>query len=403
MIILCYTKDKTGVELLKAPGRQKTYSSDTRSGSVITAIILFAGVIALAFFTYQKSINPQAEPYEVFKNMAGKSVDTVKEAQVLYSFSFESRDKPVFEIYGDYIAKCSSAGILFFDKKGDVVWSEGITYKNPILKTNGKELLVADTGGHDICVIRDRSVLWKDRLDVSVLNADISEDGYVTVVTSSKRDNNEIRVYNPRGLELFRKVIANDFAVSAHISPSEEYLAVSCINTNSTGAYSRLKLYDMQGNDVAEKSFDETGELLPIIEYGRDDIIFAVGDRTAACLDMSGNIKWEGRFNDVLGADVISGRQFAIAVDDGEGIVLKFFSRDGNELFTCPLREKPEGVVAAGNRIALYTERSIQLYSGKGEETGRYESSSPIKQVAFFNGKQCCVITGNTVTIINFV
>lgn len=388
---------------MKAPGRQKVHTSESRSGSVIAALLLFAGVISLAFFTYQKSQNPKASPRELLMTMADKGADNVKEAQVLYSFSFESRDKPVFEIYGDYIARCSSEGILFFDKKGEVVWSEGITYKNPMLKTNGKELIVADIGGNDICVVKDKSILWKDKLDVSVLNADISEDGYATVVTSSKRDNNEVRVYNPRGVELFRKVIAHDFAVSALISPSESYLSLSCIDTNSMGAYTRFKFYDMSGGEIAEKSFGETGELLPMIEYGRDDLLFAAGDEAVACFDMTGKMLWENKFNDITGAAVIGGKQFAAAVDGDEGFALKLYSPDGGEVFSSPLKSKPEGLAKAGNRIAVYTNSNIYLYNSEGEEIGQYHSSSPIKQVAFFNRKQACVITGNSVTIINFM
>ncbi len=388
---------------MKTPDKQKINTSDSRSGSIITALLLFAGVISLAFFTYQKSINPSASPRELLKIMVEKDTNEIKDAQVLYSFTFEPRDKPVFEIYGDYIAKCSSEGILFFDKKGDVVWSEGLTYKNPMLKTNGDELIVADIGANDICVIKDKSIIWKDKLDVSVLNADISEDGYVTVITSSKRDNNEVRVYNPRGVELFRKVIANDFAVSAHISPSEAYLAVSCIDTNFMGAYTRFKFYNMGGAELAEKSFEETGELLPMIGYGRDDKLFAVGDQVMAYLDMTGKVIWESEFNDIFGAAIIGGKQFAAAVDGNEGNMLKLYSPDGSQVFTCSLRNKPEGLCAAGNRIALYTNSNIYLYDNTGEEIGQYHASSPIKQVSFFSRKQACVITGNTVTIINFV
>src|SRR5690606_29642697 len=97
--------------------------------------------------------------------------------------------------------------------------SEGIEFEDPIVRTSGSRILLANAGSTEICVMDGDSIRWQDKTDTAILNADISDGGYVTVITSAKRDNNVIRVYESHGVELFRKIIAADFAVSAGVSP----------------------------------------------------------------------------------------------------------------------------------------------------------------------------------------
>ena len=71
--------------------------------------------------------------------------------------------------------------------KGVIQRSEGIGFDDPIVKTNGSRLLAVNAGSTEICVLDGESIRWQDRTDDPILNAEISDDGYVTVVTSAKR------------------------------------------------------------------------------------------------------------------------------------------------------------------------------------------------------------------------
>lgn len=391
----------TEVNLLKIPQEQVNMEPAGRLTAILTALLLFVCVISIAFYTYTKSVDPSTSPKDLLLKLKGTAGNTVEEAKVQYSFDFESRDKAVIAIYGDYIVKCSSGGIWFLDKKGEILWTESLSFRKPILKSGGSRLMAADIGAGEICVLDGRSILWSDKLDVAILNADISVDGYVTVITSSKRDNNEIRIYDPHGVELFRKIIANDFAVSALISPSEKILAVSGISTDAVGAYSNYKFYDMEGKELAGQSFEASGELLPIFWYNNDDSIFAAGDRAAATLDKSGKIIWEKQFKSISGASPAGSKRFAAAVESDEGIQLELYSIAGEEISSCKLQGKPNGLTAISGVIAVYTYDTIYFYNDKCKNIGKYSSNSHIQRVYFFNRQQAVVITDNSITVIN--
>ncbi len=382
------------------PG-QKESGAEGHAGSIAAALLLFLCVVSVAFFTWQRSLDPSAGPEDLLRLFQASDAGEIKEAQTQYIYEFDAREKPEFIVYKDYIVKCGGSGIWFLDKTGEVIRSEGLIYNNPIIKTNGSLILAADQGTGDLAVLNSGSIQWREKIDESILNADISEDGYVTVITTAKRDNNEVRVFEAHGVELFRKVIASDFAVSANISPSEESFILSAISTGAVGAYSVYKFYDMKGDNLAELSFQASAELLPIFSYNNNGSIFAVGDRAVASIDPSGTVVWEKQFLSVAGASPAGNGQFAVAAESEEGSMMKIYQTDGQELASCVLRSKPEGLSAIRGVVCVNTSDTAYFYNSKGRTISKYSTGTPIRQVCFFDKNQAAVVTDRQVAVVN--
>jgi hypothetical protein len=272
-----------------------------------------------------------------------------------------------------------------------------------VIKVNGSRLLAGDIGAGGIYVLNDRTVKWQEKLDTAILNADISEDGYVTVITSSKRDNNEVRVFDPYGIELFRKIIANDFAVSACMSPSGKMLSVSGISAGTAQAYSHYKFYNKDGEDLADQAFDISGELLPLFWYNHDDSIYAIGDSAAASIGKTGSLVWEKQFKRVAGASPAGNAYLAAAVEYDAGSQLKIFDKAGKEVSSCSLQGKPEGLNAIKGAIAVNTYDTVYFYNEKCKSTGKYSAGSHIRQVYFFTRQQAVIISDGSITVVNIV
>jgi hypothetical protein len=389
------------VNLLRTqPEWEEERSGGSKTG-IITALLLFLCIIAVAFFSYQRSLKPDAELKDILQTIRVSASDVVKEAHPLSTYEFDASEKPVFVVYKNHIVKCGSSGIWFLDKTGEVVRSEGLIYSNALIKTSGSQLLIADRNTGEISVLDDKTIRWKEKLDTTILNADINEDGYVTVITKAKRDNNVIRVFESHGVELFQKVIANDYAVSANVSPSDNMLTLSGINTGAVGVFSIYKFYDMKGNDLTNLSFEESAELFPIFWYNNDNSLFTVGDRAAASIDSSGKLLWEKPFRRVIGAEPVGDGRLALVEESGNGTVLRIYSSEGEELASAALQGKPEGMNARRGTISVNTSDTVYFYNDKCKNISKYEAGSPIKQVCFFDKRQAAVITDRQVTVIN--
>lgn len=368
---------------------------------ILTALLLFICIISVAYYTWYKNINPLATPRDLVQALVGSGSDVAKDAVKQYEFDFDVKESPVFSIYGEYIAKCSTGGIWFLDKKGETVWTESMTLNKPVIKTNGSELLVADVGASDLFVVDGRTIRWRDKLDAPILNAGLSEDGYVTVIVASKRYNNEIIVYDPYGVKLFQRIIAKDFAVNADISPTEQIMAVSGISTGAYGAYSGYKFYDIEGNEKSVQTFETSGELLPLFWFNKDGSLFAAGDRSVACVDKAGKILWEKQFTGVSGACPAGDKRLAVTVVESDGSQLKLFDALGKEAASAKLQYKPRGMTAVKGIAAVFTGDTVYFYDDRCRNISIYSSMGQIRQVAFFNRQTAAVITNDSVTVIS--
>lgn len=370
-------------------------------GTVITAILLSLCVILFAVYTYQKSLDRSLTPKSFFEQLGTQKSDDVKDAQVLYSFNYDPKDKPVFAIYNDYIVKCSGSGLWLLDKTGEIVWSESITFFNPSIKVNGSYLLVFDTGSLNICVIKDKEVVWKEKLDEEIVNADIGRDGTVAIITESKRDNNEVRVFNPGGIEVFRKIIANEFAVTSGFSPSSNVLAVSMLTAAASEVYTKYKFYDMKGNDLSALSFEDSAEILPIFCFHSDKSLFAYGDTALAYADRTGKVIWKKQFTHVYGAYPSGNKTIALAVNDQKQYRLILYDNAGNEASSCELKSEPDAVCAIKGLIAVNMHDKVYFYNSDCKNVALYSGDTLIQKVFLFSKHQAVIITNNNVLVVS--
>lgn len=371
-----------------------------RKTGVIMAILLFLAVISVAFFTYLNSQNIDIRTVSLGDLSFGNREGQIKSLKTLYDIPFDPREHPSFSVYKDFLVKYSKDGIRLLDKKGAEVLTETIPFNKPLARTNGKDLLVVDIGGQDVYVLNEDGLVWKDKLDVSIVNADISREGYVTVVTNSKRYNGEVRVYDTHGIELFRSIIASNFAVSAKISPSSGKMAVDSINTAGIKASTSIRFYDINSSDLGDKSLDVSDSIFTSIFYTDDDELFTVGDKSMICFGNDLKIKWENKFKGVSCACLSGGKRLAAVVDEDNGTKLAVFSPAGKELASCPVDGGTRNVNAGCGVIAASSLRDVAFYNEKCRNIGKYTSKSDITDVYFFNRQQAAVVTKNQVSII---
>lgn len=392
------------MNLLKTLPDEKNHGDGKGISGLLTAALLFLCILFVAFFSYRKSLDPKAGLADIVQYFQSLGENTVNEAKVLHVYEYDAREDPLFAVYKDYIVKCGSSGVWFLDRSGNIVRTENILFSNPIMKANGSLLMLADRGMGDICVLDGRTVRWSEKLDASILNADISKEGYVTVVTTAKRDNNEIRVFEPHGIEYLRKIIAVDYAVSACVSPSSKSLVLSAIGTEAAGAFSRYKFYDMEGEDIAMLVFNsEDGsapELVPLFRYNNDGSIFASGDRAVISVDAEGKLLWKKVFRNVAGTGLVGDRQLAVAAEDEEGSLLRIYDADGRELASCAISGKPRGLNARKGVIAVNTKDTAYFYDSRCRNFSRYSSRSGIKQVLLLNRQHAVIITDREAVVV---
>lgn len=377
-------------------------TSSGRKANLGAAVLLFLLVAGVACFAYLKSRDIDIRNINLSQLFSGTgSVQEIKPTEEIGQFSYESKEKPVFAVYKDWVVECSRQGVVFLDKQGKEVRRESLTLNQPIVKTNESDLLVADAGGKDVYVLDGKGVKWQVKTEESLLNADISREGYVSVLMAEEGYKGKVTVYDPVGTERFSRYIAHNFVVTVRISPSSRQMAVGSINTAGTRSCTNLEFWDMNtGEPNTGHILKPADQIYPMLLYGGDDSLYAVGSEGVIRFDRDRQEKWSKDFHRIYSACVIGGQSLAAVVDAEGGTLFKVFGTDGQERASLPVAGEVRNMSSTGNVSAVNAVREVLFITDRGRILGKYSSKSDIVDIYFFSRQQAAVITKSNVAVV---
>ncbi|HHW31169.1 MAG TPA: hypothetical protein GXX20_05775 [Clostridiaceae bacterium] len=371
-------------------------------------IILIAG---LAFVIYIKSQGVDIKNVRLEEYISGlfpsNKNDSEGQEQRIRELDYDGRERPSFSVLKQYIIKCTREHIIMLDKDGNQVWTRSIQMDKPIVKTNGSEAVVADVGGMDIYVLQAKGVKWEARSEGKIVNADISKEGFVTVIEEAKGFRGRVRVYDPLGIEMFNRSIAERFILSAKVSPSSKQLLISGIDLSGIASSSSIEITDMKGEPFSARILREN-EVFPSVWYMNDNSILALNSNMAIYLDKDREEKWSKNFKKIYSSNILLGKYLVVGAENENKTrygnvdsVIIIYDGKGNEIASCKIDGKIFNIQTCDDVIAVNTTREIYFVNSKGKILDKYSSKSDISDLCFFNKNEILVVSKNKLIIIN--
>jgi len=383
----------------------------SRIGQAIIFFLLTLTLITLSFLAYLKSqgyevTNLSMQDIKAFYYAATSKVD---KGTVQSEIEYIQSDHPVFTVYKDYIVKCTADSIRFYSKEGQEVFSKNLTLKNPIVRSNGKELLLADTASKEVYVFKDKEVKWNYKMDESIINAEIDQSGHVSIVHEAKGYKSAVTVFNLQGGPFFTRNIAEGIAIKANVSPKAQYVTTTTLDTSGIGSMSQIEVTNILGSPVGEKIVG-VEDLLTNILYMDSELAICVGNKVIIGVDANNKEKWRTVGEDYRIASAIkldSKNILLVAITNDKSLLTSDLSSkilrvnsDGKvtEVF------KSEGYVknisANDGVIGVNLGNKVIFISSSGKKLGSYIPQIDVNQVNILSSNEAAVITKTAVEII---
>ena len=368
-------------------------------------------VAAIAFAMYLKSLGVDLNEASI-KELAEKFLTSnlipggnegLLDGKIV-EMEYDMREHPVFCAYKDSIIKCTRDYIKAYDKKGGEIWTKPVSMRNPLVKTNGQMLLAADIGGNDILVMSGENVKWEESANEYIINAYINEDGYVTVVQEGKDCRNRVRVFDPRGMEMFSRSIQKNFVLTACVSPSGEQFLISGLDASGAVANPVLEFFDMKGNLIAAK-IPEPGTIFPVASYLRNDFLAAASDSLIVCYDSGRNEVWRKEFDRIFSLETLLGKYIVAAVSDGKNSSgnapeIQIFGMRGDRAAFSTIEGEIRNIRAYEDIIAVNTSREVYFLNAKGSLIRKYGFKTDVLDVHFFSRLEAVIVAKNMIAVV---
>ena len=278
------------------------------------------------------------------------------------SFIYPSGAGEKFELCGDRLALASTAGYQLLETDGSVVAAEALAMELPAITADASICAFYDVGGHELRVVGNDGYISPLHYEERILFADLSRDGYLSVVTEYSSYKGQVIVYNAGLTPLFTlDCDASGYPLSARVSP-ERRLVVNCISSDG----STLRFFDLY-QESERGSFEQENKLILDFDFMEDGTIAAVTEDELLLLDDQGRLLARVDYAEQNLADYcLTGGCVALLLHDnrsGNEGRLVTVNADGAVIDEMEIDRAVNGLSVSGDYLLVQYAEEVTLYT----------------------------------------
>lgn len=234
---------------------------------IITAIIILLIVLTIVIIGVYYT-NRQAREW-IDKNIFRKEVLQDK----VTTIELKEEQNPNIYAFNKYIGILNKTTFSIYGNTGNEEKTLEIQISNPIFNAANRFLAIAEDKGQKFYIVEDKNILWQKEVEGNISQIHVNKNGYVAVVIVDTSYKTVIKMYDPKGKEMFNTYLSSTRAVDVSISNDNKYLAVAEVDTSGTIIKSNIKVISIEKassdptNSLENTYESEDNKLISNIKY----------------------------------------------------------------------------------------------------------------------------------------
>ena len=295
-----------------------------------------------------------------------------------------------YAFFGEKILKYSRDGIAYTDKENSLLFSITYTMQDPILALSSKAGAVADKNGSQIYTFNQAKQTGQITTLLQIKQVAISNQGVVAVLMEDS-NSMKLELYTSEGTLLGDGEFGLEdagYPLDLSISADGTKLAITFAQVSGTKIGSCVAAYNF--DDVGENYVDHlvfaktyTDYMIPEIHYFDASSFIAVGDGIAAFYQGSQipELVKEVTFTEELKSVFYGENAVGLVFDSAEGKLLQLYDLKGNLNAEIAFQMDYDNIRILDNRIIIYNDTEMGLYSYNGKECFRYTFDTSVVDI----------------------
>lgn len=333
--------------------------------SVILKYAVVAAVVLLAIFGIRYYMNN--------RTFTGYSIASTTER----SDTMTTKYAP----FGDKILKYSRDGVSYTDDTNSLLFSITYTMQDPILALSQKAGAVADKNGSQIYIFDQEKQLGQITTLLPIKHIAISNQGVVAVLMEESKSS-KLEIYSADGTMIGDGIFDLEdagYPMNLSISSDGTKIAIAFAQISGTKFNSSVAVYNF--DNVGENYVDHlvfaknyTDYMIPELHYFDASTLVAVGDgilgfyQGSQIPEIVNEVTIENEIKSVFYGENMVGLVFETV----EGKMLTLYDAKGNLVTQIPFTMDYDNIRIADNRVLIYNDTEMGLYSFSGKECFRH-------------------------------
>ena len=333
--------------------------------SVILKYAVVAAVVLLAIFGIRYYMNN--------RTFTGYSIASTTER----SDTLTTKYAP----FGDKILKYSRDGVSYTDDTNSLLFSITYTMQDPILALSQKAGAVADKNGSQIYIFDQEKQLGQITTLLPIKHIAISNQGVVAVLMEESKSS-KLEIYSADGTIIGDGIFDLEdagYPMNLSISSDGTKIAIAFAQISGSKFNSSVAVYNF--DNVGENYVDHlvfaknyTDYMIPELHYFDASTLVAVGDgilgfyQGSQIPEIVNEVTIENEIKSVFYGENMVGLVFETV----EGKMLTLYDAKGNLITQIPFTMDYDNIRIADNRVLIYNDTEMGLYSFSGKECFRH-------------------------------
>ena len=283
--------------------------------------------------------------------------------------------------FGDNILKYSRDGVSYTDASNSLLFSITYTMQDPILALSEKSGAVADKNGNQIYIFNQEEPRGQITTLLPIKHLAISNQGVVAVLMEES-SSSKLEIYSADGSLIGDGIFdLQDAGAPMNLSISSDgtKIAITFAQIAGSKLNSCVAVYNF--DSVGENYVDQlvfaknyTEYMIPEVHYFDNSTVAAVGDGILAFYQGTQipELVQEVTFTDKIKSVFYGDNAVGLVFEDIEDKMLSLYDLKGNLVSQIPFSMDYDNIRIEDNRVLIYNDTEMGLYSYNGKECFRY-------------------------------
>ena len=282
--------------------------------------------------------------------------------------------------FGDKILKYSRDGVSYTDDTNSLLFSITYTMQDPVLALSQKAGAVADKNGSQIYIFDQEKQMGQITTLLPIKHIAISNQGVVAVLMEESKSS-KLEIYSADGTIIGDGIFDLEdagYPMNLSISSDGTKIAIAFAQISGSKFNSSVAVYNF--DNVGENYVDHlvfaknyTDYMIPELHYFDASTLVAVGDgilgfyQGSQIPEIVNEVAIENEIKSVFYGENMVGLVFETV----EGKMLTLYDAKGNLVTQIPFTMDYDNIRIADNRVLIYNDTEMGLYSFSGKECFR--------------------------------
>ncbi len=302
----------------------------------------------------------------------------------------------MMERYYDDMLCYNNKEISRVSAKGEVKWNIPVSTTSPKLIVKDDYILLADLGGNNAYLYDEDKLKASIELKEEIFAAALDKSGNVALASKKQGYKGNIAVFDKHGEEQYDFSSGEGYISALDIRGGK--IAVSQINAEDSGLYSKLILLDWKSNKE-KLCANEKDKMVFDIRFQSGGSIIAVSDKDFAGYDRSGKerfkVSYGGRRLIKYNTESDDNMVFCFQ-GDRNNTVIESYSKRGRLRGTKSENGEIANLDVCKEAIVINTMRTVKRLDPKGRERSAEVMGHDVRGIKMFASRRHTFVTGNS-------